>query len=82
MPELDELGDEGARRDRIADGRHANVIMIACGAAGGAIALTGIVLVAVGAVKQRRAGRTAFAPALAPGSAGIGFARIGVHGRF
>lgn len=71
VPGLDELGDEQRREDRIADGRRANVLMLACGIAGGAVALTGIVLVAVGAVKQRRAPRTAVAPALGPGYAGL-----------
>jgi hypothetical protein len=78
IPMLDELGDEDERRERIEDGRRANLVMLGCGIAGGVVAVTGIALLAVGATKPRRAARAA---TLVP-AAGPGFVGTSLVGRF
>jgi hypothetical protein len=79
VPKLDELGDEAERRDRIADGKRANLVMIACGVAGGVVALTGVALLSVGLAKRKKAERASasVSPALGPG-----FAGAAIRGRF
>jgi hypothetical protein len=77
VAELDALGDEAARKERIADGKSANILLIASAAAGGAAALTGAALLSVGAAKRRKASRTAWAPSFSRS-----FAGLSVQGRF
>lgn len=62
--------DLEARRDRFDRGRAGNVMAYVSGALGGAALVTGAVLLGVG-LKRRNASKTAVAPALAPGLAGM-----------
>lgn len=73
LPELDQLADEEARRDEIARGKRGDTMLIACAVSGGALAIGGAAMLAVGAVrmkKSRSSGRAAV-PMLGPGFAGI-----------
>lgn len=61
-----------ARREQMTRGENANVMAVTGLAAGGALAVTGVVLLAVGAKRRRTSTpRTAFAPAVSPGFTGI-----------
>ena len=54
------------------EGQQAETLQIVMGAVGGALAVTGIALIAVGAVKRKKAKKqTALAPSFGPGYAGI-----------
>lgn len=74
---FDAVGDEDERTDRIDDGQRANRLLVASAATGGALAITGIALLAVGLAKRRKAARTAVVPVLTPAVTGIA-----VSGRF
>lgn len=63
LPGLDQLGDEQARADALAKGHRGDVVTIASAVAGGAVALAGTVLLAIGAKRRGRpASRSAFIP--------------------
>ena len=63
LPGLDQLGDEQARADALAKGHRGDVVTIASAVAGGAVALAGTVLLAIGAKRRGRASsRSAFTP--------------------
>jgi hypothetical protein len=79
LPELDELADEDARRDEIARGKRGDVMLIAFAVSGGALAIGGAAMLAVGAVRMKtsRASQRAAMPLLGPG-----FAGVALRGRF
>ena len=68
--------DLDARRERFDRGRAGNVMAYVGGALGGAALVTGAVLLGIG-LKRRNAAKTAAAPLLAPGLAGVS-----LRGRF
>jgi hypothetical protein len=72
LPELGELGDEDERADEIQRGNAGETVAIACGAAGGVLAIVGIGLLVAG-VKRPAAKRTAWTPALGPRNVGLAF---------
>ncbi len=76
LADLDQLGDEPARRDALARGRTGDTVLIASTVAGGLVAVAGVVLLAIGAKRAK-------APRRAPvASFGAGFVMFGVAGRF
>ncbi len=77
VAEFDTVGEEDERTDTIDDGQKANLLLITSAAAGGALAITGVALLAVGLAKRRKAARTAVVPALSPSLVGLS-----VRGRF
>ncbi len=63
LPGLDQLGDEQARADALARGHRGDVVTIASAVAGGVVALSGTVLLAIGAKRRGRpSSRSAFTP--------------------
>ncbi|MBX7078259.1 MAG: hypothetical protein K1X88_03660 [Nannocystaceae bacterium] len=57
LPGLDSLGDETRRQQVLREGHRGDALVIGAAVAGGVVAVTGIVLVAVGAKRRRSASR-------------------------
>ncbi len=57
LPGLDSLGDESERQQVLRDGRRGDALVIGAAVAGGVVAVTGAVLIAVGAKRRSKASR-------------------------
>lgn len=71
IPGLDQLADEDARKDQLTRGHRGDIITIACAVSGGVLALSGIGMIAAGAVKSKKSSRRAAVPMVGPGFAGL-----------
>lgn len=70
LAKLDELGDEGRRRDALDRGKTGDALLIGCTVAGGVAAIAGTVMLAIGA-RRASASRRGVTAMWGPGQLGI-----------